>query len=66
MFGVTFGTVVKRIFSVPRLVKMSDLQRILSNNKAAEELLESLKQEVRRAGFIFVSRLRSITSFISH
>uniref|UniRef100_A0A182TZZ9 tRNA-binding domain-containing protein n=1 Tax=Anopheles melas TaxID=34690 RepID=A0A182TZZ9_9DIPT len=47
MFGVTFGTVVKRIFSVPRLVKMSDLQRILSNNKAAEELLESLKQELK-------------------
>ncbi|XP_049289548.1 aminoacyl tRNA synthase complex-interacting multifunctional protein 1 [Anopheles funestus] len=47
MFGVTFGTVVKRIFSLPRLVKMSDLQRILSNNKAAEELLESLKQELK-------------------
>ncbi|EAA09959.4 AGAP010586-PA, partial [Anopheles gambiae str. PEST] len=47
MFGVTFGTVVKRILSVPRLVKMSDLQRILSNNKAAEELLESLKQELK-------------------
>uniref|UniRef100_A0A182MMP8 tRNA-binding domain-containing protein n=1 Tax=Anopheles culicifacies TaxID=139723 RepID=A0A182MMP8_9DIPT len=47
MFGVTFGTVVKRILSVPRLVKMSDLQRILANNKAAEELLESLKQELK-------------------
>uniref|UniRef100_A0A182K4Y2 tRNA-binding domain-containing protein n=1 Tax=Anopheles christyi TaxID=43041 RepID=A0A182K4Y2_9DIPT len=47
MIGVTFGTVVKRIFSVPRLVKMSDLQRILSNNKAAQELLESLKQELK-------------------
>uniref|UniRef100_A0A182YA42 Uncharacterized protein n=1 Tax=Anopheles stephensi TaxID=30069 RepID=A0A182YA42_ANOST len=47
MFSIAFGTVVKRIFSVPRFVKMSDLQRILSNNKAAEELLESLKQELK-------------------
>lgn len=47
MFSFAFGTVVKRIFTVPRLVKMSDLQRILSNNKAAEELLESLKQELK-------------------
>ncbi|XP_053680182.1 aminoacyl tRNA synthase complex-interacting multifunctional protein 1 [Anopheles nili] len=47
MFGVAFGTVVQRIFPVPRLMKMSDLQRILSNNKAAEELLESLKQELK-------------------
>lgn len=47
MFSVTFGTLVKRIFSVPRIVKMSDLERILANNKAAEELLASLKQELK-------------------
>ncbi|XP_052897173.1 aminoacyl tRNA synthase complex-interacting multifunctional protein 1 isoform X1 [Anopheles moucheti] len=47
MFGITFGAVVKRIIAVPRLMKMSDLQHILSNNKAAEELLESLKQELK-------------------
>ncbi|XP_050067384.1 aminoacyl tRNA synthase complex-interacting multifunctional protein 1 [Anopheles maculipalpis] len=47
MFSISFGTIVKRTFTVPRLVKMSDLQRILSNNKAAEELLESLKQELK-------------------
>uniref|UniRef100_A0AAG5DM83 tRNA-binding domain-containing protein n=1 Tax=Anopheles atroparvus TaxID=41427 RepID=A0AAG5DM83_ANOAO len=47
MFSVTFGALVKRIFSVPRLVKMSDLERIMANNKAAEELLVTLRQELK-------------------
>ncbi|XP_058118457.1 aminoacyl tRNA synthase complex-interacting multifunctional protein 1 [Anopheles ziemanni] len=47
MFSVTFGALVKRIFSVPRIVKMSDIERILANNKAAEELLAALKQELK-------------------
>uniref|UniRef100_A0A2M4AGD9 Putative trna-binding protein n=1 Tax=Anopheles triannulatus TaxID=58253 RepID=A0A2M4AGD9_9DIPT len=47
MFSITLGSLVKRIVAIPRAFKMSDLERILSNNKAAEELLESLKLELK-------------------
>uniref|UniRef100_A0A2M3Z842 Putative trna-binding protein n=1 Tax=Anopheles braziliensis TaxID=58242 RepID=A0A2M3Z842_9DIPT len=47
MFSITLGSLVKRIVPIPRALIMSDLDRILSNNKAAEELLESLKLELK-------------------
>uniref|UniRef100_A0A2M4BTB3 Putative trna-binding protein n=1 Tax=Anopheles marajoara TaxID=58244 RepID=A0A2M4BTB3_9DIPT len=47
MFSITLGSLVKRIVAIPRAFKMSDLERILANNKAAEELLESLKLELK-------------------
>uniref|UniRef100_A0A2M4CRU9 Putative trna-binding protein n=1 Tax=Anopheles darlingi TaxID=43151 RepID=A0A2M4CRU9_ANODA len=47
MFSITLGSLVKRIVAIPRAFKMSDLERILSNNKAAEELLNSLKLELK-------------------
>ncbi|XP_050090614.1 aminoacyl tRNA synthase complex-interacting multifunctional protein 1 [Anopheles aquasalis] len=47
MLSITLGSLVKRIVAIPRAFNMSDLERILSNNKAAEELLESLKLELK-------------------
>ncbi|XP_058066515.1 aminoacyl tRNA synthase complex-interacting multifunctional protein 1 [Anopheles bellator] len=48
MFSIPIGAALKRFaVTISRAPKMSDLERILSNNKAAEELLQSLKLELK-------------------
>ncbi|XP_052872908.1 aminoacyl tRNA synthase complex-interacting multifunctional protein 1 [Anopheles cruzii] len=48
MFSIPIGAVLKRfVVAISRAPKMSDLERILSNNKAAEDLLQSLKLELK-------------------